>query len=302
MCRMFGFRSAVPSKAHRSLIDADNALSNQSRLHPDGWGIGWFIDEEAYVVRSANPADDCTRFARASATLRSHTFIVHVRRATVGVIDHLNAHPFRHGRWLFAHNGTVFEFDKIRDWVLERTAPRLRDVILGDTDSEHLFYYLLTALNEAGYDRTGRDRSCENKVAEVIRRSLIELDAEAQRLGLLRPIVNVLLTDGRLMVAHKAGMPLFLSTQKRHCADFATCPAVKVCMERRRPLDVPVNHMLVASEPIGRDENIWEDIADGSTVVLSEDMHLHFVAPPEGWVKPELPEEYRVAPEPTLDL
>lgn len=297
MCRMFGFRSAVPSRAHRSLIEAENALAAQSTQHPDGWGIGWFVDDDAYVLKSSSAAHACERFQRASARLMSHTFLVHVRRATVGVVDHINAHPFRFGRWLFAHNGTLFGFDDVlRPWLESRILPHFRPLVLGDTDSEHLFYYLLSELDRAGVDKAGHDPADARIVGQVVREALLGLDALARQRDLERPIANVLLTDGRLMVGHRAGMPLLLSTQKRHCPDFDTCPATsKVCLEFKRPSVLPVNHLLIASEPIGGSENLWEDLPDGSTVVLDERFRLHQLPAPEGWIAPELPERYRIA-------
>ncbi|MEZ4319693.1 MAG: class II glutamine amidotransferase [Myxococcota bacterium] len=294
MCRLFGFRSAVPSKAHRSLLEAENALGLQSHLHPDGWGIGWFVDDEAYVIKSANAAHACERFRRASRVLTSHTFLVHVRRATVGVIDHLNAHPFRHGRWLFAHNGTVFDFERVKPYLLSEIDPTYQALILGDTDSEHLFYYLVSRMARDGVSTTGRESSDTGVVARAVRSALLDLDAAAVEAGARRPIVNLLLTDGRNLVAHRAGMPLRMSTQKITCPDFATCPEpTKVCMLAKRPENHPVNHLLIASEPIGNDENIWEDIEDGTTVALDERFLLTTTRPEAGWVAPELPEEFR---------
>lgn len=300
MCRMFGFRSAVPSRAHRSLLDAENALAAQSRLHPDGWGIGWFVDDDAYVTKSSASAHGCDRFQRTSLSLASHTFVVHVRRATIGGVDPVNAHPFRFGRWLFAHNGTLIGVDELRPWLLEAIAPAHRAHVLGDTDSELLFHWLLARLEAAGVDRNGRRPSDAEVVGSVVRQSLFVLDGEAQRRGLERPLLNVLLTDGRLMIGHRAGMPLHLSTQKHHCPDAPTCPAVKVCLEATRPPG-PVNHLLLASEPIGTAENHWEAVDDGATVVLHADMRLDRFAPPEGWVAPVLPERFRIVP-PTESL
>lgn len=294
MCRLFGFRSAVPSRAHRSLTEAENALAKQSENHPDGWGIGWFVDDDAYVVKSANAAHACERFQKISSALASHTMVVHVRKATVGHVDHLNAHPFRYGRWLFAHNGTLFEFERLRPWLDQFLDDGFRPQILGDTDSEHLFYYVLSALTDNGVDHSGRRPSEAATVGRILRQALLALDEECQRLGIHRPITNVLLTDGRCFVAHRAGMPLLMSTQKFFCAEFERCPEPsKVCMERVRPAGMPVNHLLVASERIAGSENAWEEIEDGTTVILDEHFRLEIVAPPEGWVAPELPPHLR---------
>ncbi len=295
MCRLFGFRSVVPGRAHRSLMDAENALARQSTRHPDGWGIGWYVDEDAYIVKSQTAAHACDRFKRASSALSSHTMIVHVRKATVGTIDHLNAHPFRFGRWVMAHNGTIFGFeDGLKEWMLARIDDDLRTQILGDTDSEHLFYYLLSAISRQGGCRRGRASCDPAELGSWVRQALLELQAEALRHQLDRPIVNLLMTDGTTFLAHRAGMPLFLSTQKHFCSDFKTCPEPsKVCMLPVRPEDQPVNHLLVASERVG-DENIWEDIADGTTLVLDDAFRLWRTEPPADWVAPVLPERYRV--------
>jgi glutamine amidotransferase len=302
VCRLFGFRSVVPGRAHRSLLDAENALARQSTQHPDGWGIGWFHEDDAYVVKSSSAAYACDRFKQASARLSSHTMLVHVRRATVGTVDHLNAHPFRFGRWLFAHNGTLFGFEALRPWLLERTHPELAPLVLGDTDSEHLFHYLLSRLDAAGLDRSGREPVDAVRAAEALRDALRELDAAAVALGLERPITNVLLTDGRIFLAHRAGMPLHVSTQKFRCADFATCrEPSKVCMLAERPPGAPVNHLLVASEPIG-EENRWEPVVDGSTLALDARFHLSVLPPAEGWVAPELPAHLRALAAPSCAL
>ncbi|MFT7520704.1 MAG: putative glutamine amidotransferase [Kiritimatiellia bacterium] len=295
MCRLFGFRSAAESGAHASLLEAENALRAQSTKHPDGWGIGWFTDGEAYVVKSGATAHSCERFEHASRRLTSETFLVHVRRATVGVVDHLNAHPFRLGRWLFAHNGTIFGMDQLGPWLAARTHEGLARLVLGDTDSERLFYYLLTAMANAGLDHTGRRPSNAAALRSVVREALMDLDREATVLGLERPILNVLLTDGREFLGHRAGMPLFLSTQKLRCSDFDTCQAIKICMEHTRPSSGKVNHMLLASEPIAISDNVWEELDDGTTVVLTGDFTMEMQGPPPHWIAPVLPERYRSA-------
>ena len=56
-----------------------------------------------------------------------------------------------------------------------------------------------------------------------------------------------------------------------------------------------VNHLLMASEPIARDENRWEEIADCTTVALDADFNLSTIDPPLGWVSPDPPTDEELA-------
>src|SRR5207244_342837 len=55
-----------------------------------------------------------------------------------------NSHPFRHGRWLWLHNGAVRDFPALRRDLLLAVDPRLFPCIAGSTDSEVMFYLALT--------------------------------------------------------------------------------------------------------------------------------------------------------------
>ena len=56
MCRFLGFQSSRPCEIHYSLHDAENALVKQSKKHPDGWGVGYYVDKELYLMKSARAA------------------------------------------------------------------------------------------------------------------------------------------------------------------------------------------------------------------------------------------------------
>lgn len=292
MCRLFGFRSNVPSHAHRSLLEAENAMATQARGHADGWGIGWFLGQDPYVLKAEGGAAADERFHRVSRRLTSHTFLVHVRRATVGRVDQLNSHPFRHGRWMFAHNGTIFGFDRVRERLAAQIAPDLLPLVFGDTDSEHLFFYLLTALRKAGHCHLGHAPVDVAQGAAALREALHHLYHCCAEEGLDPPLCNFILTNGEVLFAQRAGLDLHLATQKVSCHDHATCNAEKLCMQALRPLpsrrrrpDGPVrrcNHLLVASEPIGA-EDIWEEVPQGHLVALDAAFTLHLFAPPAGF-------------------
>lgn len=298
MCRLFGFRSDVPSSAHRSLLEAENALAHQASDQPDGWGIGYYLGQDAYILKADAGAAGDERFAHVTRRLQSHAFVVHVRKATVGQRDMLNTHPFRHGRWVFAHNGTVWGFNEpdspLRQRVVQATCPRLRNLVFGRTDSEHLFYFLLSALQEAGLPVDGHGAFPVEHAAPVLRTALQTLFSWSAELGQPPPLLNYILTNGRAFFAQQAGIELFLASQKRHCADFDTCTAEKVCflplpgVERYATREAPdgpwrrVNHLLVASEPISQEDR-WEMIPGGHLLALDDRMHLHLYGPPEAF-------------------
>ncbi|MEE2828204.1 MAG: class II glutamine amidotransferase, partial [Myxococcota bacterium] len=154
MCRIFAFQSRVSLKVQRSLVKAENALQSQSREHPHGWGIAYYLTGERtpHCIRSVESAFTDERFGRVSEFLTSHAVLAHVRKATVGDLTVENTHPFHWNGWSFGHNGTLFGFEQISDQLRARVHPRFLPVIQGDTDSETLFYLLLTMLEEIGVD------------------------------------------------------------------------------------------------------------------------------------------------------
>lgn len=261
------------SRAHRSLIAAHNSVAEQAREHPHGWGIGYFQSGDAYVIKSETAAAECESFRRAADQLASHTLVAHVRRATVGEVGPLNTHPFRNGRWIFAHNGTVFDFDRIEGRMREATPADLLSRRLGSTDTELLFFFLLGRLADAGIDPEGRSPTMIEPLAGAIVSAMESLHRWSAESGAQRPVVNFLLTNGRAFVAHRDGRELYFATQKSRCRDSETCAErEKPCLLDARPHE-RVNHLLVASERIG-DEDRWEEVPDRAIVALAEDFRL----------------------------
>jgi glutamine amidotransferase len=182
MCRVFGCVSAQPGSVRHELVEAENPLIRQSETHDSGWGMA--------VYRRPDGADaDCVRFPEAAYTdgdfirateMRGRIFNVHVRRATMGGLSDANTHPFCMGNYSFCHNGTVIDFHRLVE-------PGVRPA-KGDTDSEHLFNYLLRDLDPA-------------RVVEGLRhmvRTAIERSAFS---GL-----NFLFSDGERLYAYRLGI------------------------------------------------------------------------------------------------
>ena len=291
MCRLFGFRSNVVSRAHRSLISAENAVAQQANYHSDGWGIGYYLGEDAYLFRTSEGAATDEAFHRMGESLQSHTLLVHIRKATVGRVQPINSHPFRFGSWMFAHNGTLFGFEKLKERLWADILPEYQRVLFGTTDSEHLFFFLLSEMVKVGCCPNGRCDTSISLLAEAQQRALSKIFFWAKELNLEAPKANYILTNGKTLFARRAGLELYLATQKRSCPDALTCPeSNKICLEGMMPKlrvggrERRCNHLLISSEPIGED-NIWEEVPEGSLVALSQDFRLSVHDKPEPfWV------------------
>ena len=144
----------------------------------DGFGVGWYRHGNGGTparYRSVTPAWSDTNLRDLAAAVESPLFLAHIRATTGTPVQQTNCHPFRHGRWLFVHNGVINGFETMRRELLFAVEPSLFDGITGSTDSEALFYLALTfgleedplgAVEQAvGFvEATGRAHGIENPI------------------------------------------------------------------------------------------------------------------------------------------
>jgi glutamine amidotransferase len=203
MCRLFGCHSRVAGPVTHELFHAANALRVQSKEHPDGWGLGWYENGAPRVVRGLTPAHGDAVFEKLSHFVSARTVVAHVRKASVGAIAMDNTHPFQRGPWLFAHNGTLPDWEKVRGPLEQLIDPSLRSSLRGETDSERCFLLFLTQLR----------RRCDIENAPTLDAiaALRETQALLARTLPVELSTNFVLTDGRQMLACRHGRTLFLS-------------------------------------------------------------------------------------------
>lgn len=116
MCRHLGWLGEPVSVASL-VLDPPCGLRVQSYaprrqkhglLNADGWGVGFFDQQQIRRWRSASPLWGDVSFASVSPALRSGCVVAAVRSATVGMpIESSASAPFSDGRWLLSHNGVV---------------------------------------------------------------------------------------------------------------------------------------------------------------------------------------------------
>lgn len=139
------------------LYQPKNSLVNQSinakeleePLNGDGFGIGWYAREvnfEPVTFVSVHPAWSNRNLRNLAPKIRTDCLIAHVRAASVGEVSESNCHPFQYKNMLMMHNGGVENFSNIKRKIREPLTDELYNWIKGQTDSEHIFAYLLNEL------------------------------------------------------------------------------------------------------------------------------------------------------------
>lgn len=145
---------------------------------------------------------------RLSGTISGRNLAAHIRKASVGLIQYANCHPFiwndDSGRtWTLIHNGTLYDPGSTRNYAEKQE---------GSTDSERLLLYIIDRCNElirdCGVEAFGipenRFRLIEDIISEMSRGNKLNLilyDSEYMYVHTNKP--------GTLYVNHGNGVYIF---------------------------------------------------------------------------------------------
>ncbi|MFF6916454.1 class II glutamine amidotransferase [Streptomyces sp. NPDC012466] len=263
MCRWIAY-SGTPILLSRVLFDPAHSLIDQS-LHSrmgvettngDGFGIGWYAQDavaDPGVVRDVDPAWNNRNLQEVAHHVRSGLFFAHIRAATGTAVQQSNCHPFRHGRWLWMHNGMINDFRLVRRDLAMAVDPLLYPDIEGSTDSELMFYLALTL---------GLEEDPPGAVARMV--GMIESTGHAH--GVQHPLqMTVAVADGKRVWAFRhssegRSRSLYYSTKVE------TLRALHPDAEFLR--DVSDETRLVVSEPLGDLPGAWNEVPESSYGVI----------------------------------
>ena len=264
MCRLYGITGNQPARVECALVEAQNALLRQSIsdsrgiANPDGWGVGIYEHGAPTVYKSSRAAAHDVDFRRTAEDVVSRSAIAHVRAATVGASGLDNTHPFVHGPWLFAHNGTLAGFDELRPSLEAETPEHLLRQRRGETDSEMVFLWLLGRMRAHGLDPLSGTHSA-NGIVDLLAAAVPELSDRAAAVTPEPARLNLLLADGIHMGASRWGNSLFV-TERTGRTDCEVCNATHLT----GPGESRYRVIAIASEPITRET--WIEVADRSFI------------------------------------
>jgi len=264
MCRLYAFRANEPTRVECSLVHAQNALMEQSRgdaqglVHGHGWGVADFPDGLPIVEKQTWAAYQGEHFKKKAARVYARTVLAHVRRATVGEPAFENTHPFVNGKWIFAHNGTIPNFSRVRDLMLPAIDPLYLNEIHGTTDSEHIFCFLLTLWR----------RHPELPLLDLIGTGLEQIVRWCRSIDSSAEIgLNIVLSNGVQLVGSRLGRALW-HLERERVFDCAICGRPHV----HHTVDKSYRAVEIASEPI-TDEN-WHELAEGTIYEVDENFYM----------------------------
>ena len=258
MCRWLAY-SGDPIPLEALIVQRKYSLIDQS-LHSrlgatttngDGFGVGWYdgVRPEPAVYRRVNPAWNDRNLRELAAHVFSPLFFAHIRASTGTAVQETNTHPFRHGRWLFMHNGLVREFARVRRDLVMAIDPELFPAMEGSADSEVLFLLALTfGLDDDAYGAIERMAGFVEDVGEAH--------------GVEHPLqMTVAASDGVRIIAARyssegQSRSLYFSTDAR-------------ALKQRHPEDERIQQLsdearAVVSEPLGDLEGAWNEVPESS--------------------------------------
>jgi predicted glutamine amidotransferase len=278
MCRWLAY-SGAPILLGRALYTPAHSLIDQS-LHAemgaeptngDGFGLGWYDDAGPTpgVFRSIEPAWNDHNLRELANHIRSGHFFAHIRAAIGSPVQQTNCHPFRHGSWLWMHNGLLSNFASVKRELVFEVDPALYPEITGSTDSEVLFYVALTM-------------GLEDDPPQAVARAIGLVEHHGAKRNIKYPFQGTIATtNGERMWVFR------YSSEGKSRSLFLTgdVPTLRQLYPQNQVLDeLSDDARLVVSEPIGDLPGAWHEVPEASYGVIGHGHHAlePFVVKPPG--------------------
>ena len=96
------------------------------------------------MFKGTHPAWNDENLREVATHIRTPLLFAHVRASSGTPVQRSNCHPFRYGRWLWMHNGSLAGFPEVKRDLLMAVDPSLYPHIEGSTDTETLFFLAFT--------------------------------------------------------------------------------------------------------------------------------------------------------------
>ena len=244
-------------RTRHGLIDQSlHSRMGAETTNGDGFGLGWYDalgSEDPGRFRSIEPAWNDANLRDLAGHLTSPLFLAHVRASIGSPVQQTNCHPFRHGRWLFVHNGFIDGFRQARRDLLLALSREQFDALEGSTDTEVLFRLALTL-------------GAEDDPLAGLARAIGVVETVGRAQGIEHPMQGTYaMSDGRSLWAAR------YSTEHRSRTLFVSNDLDT--LKRLHPDESRLAHLdetsrVVVSEPISDLPGDWAEVPESTGLVI----------------------------------
>lgn len=253
MCEIFGISAREKVKIN-SMLESFYSHSNE---HRNGWGLALLDRTPISIDKEPVKALDSEYLKEKLKTeIWTKKCISHIRMATIGGMNEDNTHPFTRydysgRRWVFAHNGTIFESDVLTPYQY---------IQKGTSDSERILLYIIDIM----------DRHYEERKSSLDGQKRMELINEIVRILAPNNKLNLMIEDGEYFYVHKNEENTLSYLELDEGYVFSTKP-----LSDEGWKDFPMNQLMVYKDG----KLVYEGTKHNSTYIMDEEeMKLLFMA------------------------
>ncbi len=157
-------------KKFRRLAHTGDVSMSANNGHKDGWGIAGYKNHQlVFIKKECGDAFASSKYEKVIGKIilsNPSLIIAHLRKSSIGEKNIYNTHPFIKNNYLFCHNGTIFNKEKITfDFEKYKN-------IKGTTDSEKFFLYVLDIIKNRRFKTAGELRGAIKKSVHFARKKL----------------------------------------------------------------------------------------------------------------------------------
>ena len=236
--------------------------------------MAWYvpeIGESPAVFKDITPAWNDMNLLNLARVTRSSCILAHVRAATPGYpVVQLNCHPFVSGPYSFMHNGRVEGFQKFRRELLAGLSDRAFNLILGSTDTEHVFcgFFMdrIWELEKYVADPTSRMKMALKSTIQLLEEMRLRVNEEKAS------FLNLAVSNGTSAVVTRfvsLGQQLPNSLYYSFGSHFECSDGVF----QMDSTDHLTRAVIIASEPLS-EANCWISVNPNHCMVVNSDLEI----------------------------
>jgi len=224
-----------------SLAETGNIPPGMDKGHKDGWGVAAYKDEGVAILEK-DPADAFAdpKYQPAVMKIKDAApalVLGHLRKASLGLVSIENTQPYTSGSYIFCHNGTLRDFEKL---VL---GPKYSAQRKGTTDSEIVFLFLLQTIEAKGDFTAGF------------------MEGVAHLRAMNYTALNILMSNGRTLIALREG-----NDKNEDVKKHGLCDSYYTLLQGKDAGGVP---KIICSQPLDLPGIVWEEIPNHSALAMN---------------------------------